>query len=130
MAGLGCALAASAARADIFNMPAGQTSLAMVSVGNPGNPAGPPGGDYPHGAVAYEYAIGKYEVTIGQYAEFLNAVAATDTYSLYHPSMGTNLNVRGIARSGAPGSYSYQPIGSPNRPITFVTWGSAARFAN
>jgi len=126
LAGLGCALAASVASADIFNMPSGQTSLSMVSVGSAGNPnaAGP------IGAVPYNFAIGKYEVTIGQYVQFLNAVAESDTYSLYHPSMGTNLNVAGIARSGSPGNYSYQPIGSPNRPIAFATWGSAARFAN
>ncbi len=28
----------------------------------------------------YHYRIGKYDVTVGQYAAFLNAVAATDTY--------------------------------------------------
>lgn len=126
LAGLGCALAASDASADIFNMPSGQISLSMVSVGSAGNP-----NDVgPIGAVPYNFAIGKYEVTIGQYVQFLNAVAETDTYSLYHPSMGTHLNVAGIARSGLPGSYFYQPIGSPNRPIAFATWGSAARFAN
>lgn len=129
-AGLVCALAAAGSlRADIFNMPPGQTSLSFVPIGNAGNPFDT-GIGYQFGAVAYDYAIGKHEVTIGQYTQFLNAVAATDTYSLYNPSMGTNLNVRGIARMGSPGSYSYQPIGSPNRPITFISWGAAARFAN
>ena len=38
-------------------------------------------GDSAHyGAVSYAYSIGKYEVTAGQYTEFLNAVAATDTF--------------------------------------------------
>ena len=128
LAGLGCALAASDANADIFSMPSGQTSLAMVAIGNAGNPFDTNGTNF--GAVAYDYSIGKHEVTIGQYVQFLNAVAATDTYSLYNPSMTSNLNVRGIVRSGAPGNYSYQPIGSSNRPIAFVSWGSAARFTN
>ena len=52
----------------------------MVTVGNAGNAADSTG----YGAVAYNYQIGKYEVTAGQYTAFLNAVAATDTYGLYN----------------------------------------------
>jgi formylglycine-generating enzyme required for sulfatase activity len=44
--------------------------------------------------------------------------------------MATQLNSAGISRSGASGSYSYTPIGSPQHPVTFVNWGDAARFAN
>jgi len=40
-----------------------------------------------YGAVAYDYSIGKYEVTAGQYTAFLNAVAVTDTYGLYNTDM-------------------------------------------
>jgi len=40
-------------------------------------------------AVGYAYRIGKYEVTVGQYTAFLNAVAATDTFGLYNPNMAT-----------------------------------------
>src|SRR6185295_11529702 len=82
------------------------------------------------GRVNYAYRISKFETTIGQYTAFLNAVAATDTYGLYHSEMATNLNVAGIVRNGSPGSYSYTPIGSPNRPIAYADWGDAARFAN
>ena len=47
-----------------------------VPVGNPGN-AGDTRYETPgYGAVGYEYQIGKYEVTAGQYTDFLNAVAA------------------------------------------------------
>ncbi len=53
-------------------------TIDMVSVGNAGNAADPLTG---YGSVSDAYAIGKYEVTIGQYSEFLNAVAATDSYS-------------------------------------------------
>ena len=82
------------------------------------------------GAVAYEYRIGKYEVTVAQYTDFLNAVARTDTYSLYNTKMATDLNSAGIARSGSPGGYTYSVIGSPNHPVTHVSWGDAARFSN
>ena len=102
----------------------------MVTVGDAGNAADPLG----FGNVAYEYAIGKYEVTIGQYTAFLNAAAKSDPYSLYNPSMATDLNVAGIARSGSSGSYSYSVIAnggdSSNRPISYVSWFDAARFAN
>ena len=61
-------------------------------VGNPGNACDPQtdifGGAVCFGAVEYAYNIGTYEVTNAQYAEFLNAKAATDTYSLYNTNMG------------------------------------------
>jgi sulfatase modifying factor 1 len=104
-------------------------TLDWVTVGDPGNAADTTG----YGAVASPYRIGKYEVTIGQYAAFLNAAARTDTYSLYSPSM-RDLNIAGISRAGVAGSYSYSVItnggSSENRPITFVSWFDAARFAN
>jgi hypothetical protein len=55
-----------------------------VAVGDPGNAAD----DTSFGAVAYAYEIARFETTNAQYAEFLNAVAATDTNGLYHASMG------------------------------------------
>jgi len=113
-------------------VPAYAVTIDMVTVGNPGN-ANDTGGTN-EGAVANSYQIGKYHVTIGQYTEFLNAVAATDTYSLYNASMQSNLNVAGISRTGASGSYSYSVINnggnSGNRPITYVSWWDAARFSN
>jgi formylglycine-generating enzyme required for sulfatase activity len=93
-------------------------------VGNAGNAADPSTG---YGAVAYKYQIGKYEVTNAQYAEFLNAKAATDSYSLYNPSMASY----GITRSGSSGSYSYSVTGGlENRPVVYVSWFDAARMAN
>src|SRR5215471_7227101 len=108
-------------------------TIETVPVGNPGNAKDTNnlGNDPPvYGSVGYNYSIGKYDVTVGQYTAFLNAVAATDTYGLYNPSMATDLNIAGIARSGSSGGYSYSTIGSPNHPITYVSWGDAARFAN
>jgi hypothetical protein len=112
-------------------LPSAISALAVtidtVPVGDVGN-ANDSGNLY--GGVAYGYSIGKYEVTVGQYTAFLNAVAATDTYGLYNPSMATDLNIAGIARPGTSGSYSYSVIGSPNHPATYVSWGDAARFSN
>ncbi len=108
-------------------------SIQTVAVGNAGNTASGTG----FGAVPYEFLIGKYEVTINQYAVFLNTVAATDPSgfitSLWNPAMATNLNVAGISRSGSgtiADPYSYQVIGSGNCPIAYVSWFDAARFAN
>ena len=97
-------------------------TIPTVPVGNAGNANDPATGNL-YGGVAYDYRIGTFEVTVGQYTAFLNAVAATDTYGLYHPSMATDLNIAGIARSGVSGSYTYSVIGSPNKPVTYVSWG-------
>jgi sulfatase modifying factor 1 len=104
-------------------------TIDTVPVANIGNPNDPGTGNF-YGGVNYAYRIGKYEVTVGQYTAFLNAVAATDTYNLYNPNMAASLQIAGIDQSGSPGSYTYSVIGSPNRPVTFVSWGDAARFAN
>src|SRR5262245_20318532 len=79
--------------ADVVSMPAGQTSLELVSVGDAGNPGDSrlmDDGTSGYGSVAESYKIGKFEVTIGQYTQFLNAVAKTDTNGLYNPNMGSN----------------------------------------
>lgn len=108
-----------------------------VTVGDAGNAPDTTG----YGAVGYEYRIGKYEVTIQQYTNFLNAVAQSDPYSLWNASSASDLNIAGISRSGASGEYTYSVIGpsgitptgasSPgHRPITYVSWFDAARFSN
>lgn len=114
-----------------------QGGMAFVEVGDPGNTNSNLG----YGAVNYAYGIGKYEVTVGQYCEFLNAVAKSDPYGLYFTGttwsrggMGTNLNVAGISRSGASGSYSYSVMdnggSSASRPIVFMSAWRAMRYAN
>ena len=123
------AFASGQLRADVFNLPSGQTSVQFVLVGNAGNPNDPTTGGL-YGGVPYIYSMGEYNVTVAQYAAFLNAVAATDTYALYNSLMATRANTAGIARSGAFGSYTYSAIGSPNQPIAYVSWGDTARFAN
>jgi formylglycine-generating enzyme required for sulfatase activity len=114
-------------------LPAHAVTIDLVPVGNANNANDPATGNI-YGGVAYDYEISKYDVTIGQYTDFLNAVAATDTYSLYNGSMATDLNVAGISQTGSSGSYNYSVINnggnSVNRPITYVSWFDSARFAN
>jgi formylglycine-generating enzyme required for sulfatase activity len=107
-------------------------TIDTVTVGDAGNAADTTG----YGAVTNVFAIGKYEVTIGQYATFLNTVASVTTNS-YIVSLWSgvmlNPNVRGISRSGSgtlASPYSYSVDGSGNRPISGVSWFDAARFAN
>ena len=86
-----------------------------------------------YGGVDYVYAIGKFEVTAGQYTEFLNAVAADDTYGLYNNDMDVSVNQYGcnIIRNGSPGSYGYSVAPDwASRPVNNVSWGDAVRFAN
>jgi formylglycine-generating enzyme len=125
--------ARAAGAADVFNLPQRLTSLEFVTVGDPGNAADTRFVTPGYGKVDYTYQIGKYDVTAGQYCEFLNAVAATDTYGLYNPSMDTANEQFGcnINRSGSEGSYQYSVAADwANRPVNFVSWGDAARFCN
>lgn len=121
----------------------------MVTVGNPGNAPD----KTTFGSVNYIYQIGKYEVTVANYTEFLNAVAKTDTYGLWNNAMQAAASVAGITRSGSQGSYTYTVmtatsgqstysqsgippfktttgVDSSQFPITYVSWFNAARFAN
>ncbi|MHC4066385.1 MAG: SUMF1/EgtB/PvdO family nonheme iron enzyme, partial [Planctomycetota bacterium] len=100
-----------------------------VTVGNPGNADDTHGDGY--GGVAYIYNIGKYEVTAGQYCEFLNAVADTDTYGLYNTDMWSDTYGCKIQRSGSSPNYTYSVAPDwADRPVNYVSWGDAARFAN
>jgi formylglycine-generating enzyme required for sulfatase activity len=101
--------------------------IETVPVGNPGNPDDTQG----YGGVGYEYDVGKYEVTAAQYTAFLNAVAATDRYSLYNPFMWSNKRGCKIQREGASGDYRYSVAPEwADRPVNYVSWGDAARFTN
>ena len=95
-------------------------------MGNAGNTADSTG----FGAVSYDYRISKTEVTNAQYATFLNAVAATDTYGLYNLSMGVDAR-GGITRIGTSGSYTYATkTNMDNKPVNYVSFFDAMRFTN
>ena len=116
-------------------------SIETVPIGNPSN-AGELQPQGLFGRVTTSYRIGKTEITNAQYTEFLNAKAATDPYGLYNASMGI-FSHGGITRSGSSGSYAYAvkanvpgegPGGSDytyaDKPVVYVSWYDAARFAN
>jgi YVTN family beta-propeller protein len=98
----------------------------LVMVGDPGNLP-----DFNSlGAVGYVYHIGVTEVTNSQYAAFLNSVAASDPGSVYNAQMG-NPPLGGIMQSGSPGSFTYAVMPNMgNKPVNFVSWTNAARYAN
>ncbi len=111
------------------------TLMEFVSVGNSGND---PDGSGGYGSVSYNYDISKYETTYGQYVDFLNAVAKSDPNGLFHLGMEDDLLVNGITRTGNDGSYSYSvapsttinPEGSLYKPVNYVNYLDAIRFAN
>ena len=124
---LASAVSAQASTINVFNMPSGETSLQFVTVGDPGNLPGPATGGT-LGSVPYVYKMGTYDVTVGQYCQFLNAVATTgDPYGLYNSGMATDMPTLGIAQTGSPGNGGYSVIGTysqaANCPIFDVTWG-------
>jgi len=113
-----------------FSAPAFAVTMSWSPVGSPGNQADPATGGL-YGAVPYFYSIGTYDVTLGQYAAFLNSVATTDPYGVYNSNMLTDFATQGIKQTSLiGGSFSYAVFGNPNMPAFDVTWGDAARFAN
>ena len=141
-------VAGAATRADVLNMPAGQTSLQTVFVGDPGNAPDTLPGQTAAGAVGYNYYMGTYEVTNAQYCQFLNAKLPdisdtslnannklpSDTYGLFNPIVNGaagDPNV-GIAYDpNAAEGAKFSPIaGCANWPVVNVEWMDALRFVN
>ena len=109
-------------------------TIDTVAVGDAGNDGW---STYGHGAVGYQYSIGRYEVTNSQYAAFLNARATTaDPYGLFNLNMAGSSG--GITFSGGPptGFIPGSPrtyvakSGRENSPVNFVSFWDAARFTN
>jgi len=108
--------------------------IETVPVGDSGNVPDTRYDPVGYGGVDYFYRIGKFEVTAGQYCEFLNKVAGVDRYGLYHPGMAHDYWGSEITRTGAgnlldPYTYSVSPA-YVNRPVNYISWGDAARFCN
>ncbi|QDT69124.1 Formylglycine-generating sulfatase enzyme [Planctomycetes bacterium MalM25] len=104
-------------------------SFDFAPVGNAGNAADPQTG---FGAVSYNYAISKTEVTNAQYAAFLNAVdpLGSDEFGLYN-NVDMQGNFGGITLTGdiRVGPYVAKP-GREGNPVTFVSFFDAMRFTN
>ena len=102
--------------------------LDFMCVGNPGNHADKRTG---YGRVNYVFEISKTEITNAQYAEFLNACAKhADPYGLFNQSQTEGL-FGGIIRESNNGGFFYKAKPSwGRRPVVYVSWRSAARFAN
>jgi len=108
-----------------------QVIIETVTVGNPRNAPDTRYETPGYGGVEYVYNIGMFEVTAGQYTEFLNAVADDDTYGLYNPHMWGSTYGCNIERTGESPDYSYSVAGDwVDRQVNSVSWGDAARFAN
>jgi formylglycine-generating enzyme required for sulfatase activity len=120
--------------------PASAVTIDWVIVGNAGNAPDTASNcrSANCGSVGYEYYISRYEVTNAQYAEFLNAVAASDPLALYSPKMGSSSlgictipHLCAITRSGADGGYTYTvEAGFEDKPVFHVSFYDALRFAN
>lgn len=102
--------------------------LEMVTISEKGNVGD--ASSFGLGSVPYDFKIGKYEVTVAEYTEFLNAVAGSDTYNLYDTGMNPGFSDVAIVRSGNPGAYVYSVSGSGRHPVFLVNWFDAARFCN
>jgi formylglycine-generating enzyme len=133
--------------ASLLAAPAGAgITYERVTVGNPGNATDPSGrpNTAGFGRVDYSYQIGKYDVTIGQYTAFLNAADpnGTNPNGIWNSGMQNDSNIAGISYNAVAAAGSKYAVMSPagyvptsgvtaaNRPITYVSWFDAARFAN
>jgi formylglycine-generating enzyme required for sulfatase activity len=104
-------------------------TIDYVSVGHAGNAADSTG----YGAVAYAYQIGKYEVTNAQYTAFLNAAdpSGANANGIYNINMGSNARGGITYTAGAASGAKYTIRTSMgDKPVNYVSWYDAARFAN
>ena len=124
-----------AALVQVFAAEARAVTMAWSPVGNPGNAADTVTPNPGVGAVGHDYKIGTYDVTNSQYAEFLNTTDPTgmNTLALWDSHMSFPSTENGginFTLSNASGN-KYTPVPSrENRPVNWVNWYSAVRFAN
>ena len=85
-----------------FGTGSNQFDMTFVEIGNTNNPGDTTGKPNPAGSVAYQYQMGKYEVSEGMIDKF----NASQSLTIGHGSRGAD------------------------KPVTSVTWNEAARFVN
>ncbi len=97
----------STAHADTFGSGDNTFEIEFVTIGDAGNAPDTTGDPNPAGAVAYEYRMGKYEISEAM-IDAANAIAADagDPLGITHDNRG------------------------PNKPATRVSWFEAAQFVN
>jgi len=118
----------------LFTADARAVTIRTVPVGNAGNAADTRYDATGFGSVDHVYQIGKYEVTAGQYTEFLNGVAKADPIGLYNTVLGDpggSILGPNIQRTGSSPNYSYSVAADwANRPMNYMSFWDAARFCN
>jgi sulfatase modifying factor 1 len=118
-----------AATAALITSASATVTMDWVSIGDINNIADQRTdiGSFGYGAVDHAYRIGKYEVTNAQYGEFLNAKGQSNANGIYNSYMSNY----GITQSVSSGNFSYTVTTAlANRPVVYVSWFDAARFAN
>jgi formylglycine-generating enzyme required for sulfatase activity len=118
------------AAAAVMPASAAPVVIDFAHVGNAGNAPDPQTG---FGAVSYNYAIAKTEVTNAQYVEFLNATDPTgaNARALYNASMSSDARGGINLNAGAANASKYQiKPGRGNNPVVFVSFFDAMRFTN
>jgi sulfatase modifying factor 1 len=118
-----------AATAALITSAAASVTIHYVSVGHAGNAADPTTG---FGAVAYDYRIGKYEVTNAQYCEFLNAVdpSGANANDVYNAVMGSDRGGITFTSYSVDGAKYTIMSNMGDKPVNSVSWYDAARFTN
>ena len=120
----------------LFVTTAQAVDIKTVPVGNTGNDPDTRYETPGYGGVDYKFRMGKYEVTAGQYRDFLNAVDpdGTNADGLYNSFMDShvvgcritwNSNLSTYDFSGAP---SGTEANWADRPVNYVSWYDAAMY--
>jgi sulfatase modifying factor 1 len=95
------AMLSSGTQADTFGTGTNTFNIEFVTIGNPGNPADTTGKPNPTGSVAYEYRMGKYEIsrdmvtkagTVGNLQITLFDMTAYGGNGVNRPATGISLN--------------------------------------
>ena len=100
--GFFASISVSSAAADTFGSGPNSFEIEFVAIGNPGNPPDTTDRPVTDGAVAYEYRIGKYEVS----EDMINKANSLGGLGITHDGRGANF------------------------PATSISWFEAARFVN